>query len=385
MLKFNKKRFALSFFILSLFSSLAHAQVNFLTPSPLQASMGPANVSWSFEEPEDISDVQLIADRCRHSPSIVSPVLEPNNVGVYQHPVNVGSLPSWYYLLYKRGGIRYRSESQYINPQESNISSPTPPVIWYFRFDHDPASLEKVLQTGKITHVLIGAGQRDVIPYNHPNIVQAIDLAHDYNVKIIWSRHLYNRWGDKIITVRNLRKWRTYTDAIEQVKREAALVGAQLTALDTEIYGPTKMKQFYAKDVSPINLPRFRRAIILGKKRAGKVDFIYPAGSHMRPLRLSEYTKELGRHRIGESTYYDLPEKNCSVSYKYKIFGAFLNSSTENGANPTKPLFLPNILERTYLWQERYGAPRGVNGLFIYTSSPAQASAAAQAFVDYYQ
>ena len=92
-----------------------------------------------------------------------------------------------------------------------------------------------------------------------------------------------------------------------------------------------------------------------------------PTGSHGGPLHPDNLYPPLGRVRIAKSTYWDVPHKNCRISYPYDIFAAFVQPSTHNEENGLKPFFLPHqAVSRRYLWSQADGAPEVVNGLYLY-------------------
>ncbi|RME41605.1 MAG: hypothetical protein D6788_00885, partial [Planctomycetota bacterium] len=310
------------------------------------------------------ADVRLIRDCCGCEDYESEPLF-PDADGVYETTVEIPDDPSvWYQVEYTHGGIRYTSQSVYVNVP-AGPASPPPMVIWYHYPDHGRAILEDVLRSGMITHVMLVGADRVGRSYNEPGVLEAIDVCRQAGVKVIWSRHLWNNYTE-LQTLEDVFDPAFYIDALTQIVTEAEALGADFTAVDGETYDGSPLYQYFREDLSEEDFAAMQAALEAAAEVV-RVDFVYPAGSHFRPMRATNLYPILGGVRIAENTYFDMPNRNCRISYPYDVFGAFVSPLTERPSNPDAPYFLPQeILRRRYLWSAADGAPEGVNGLFLF-------------------
>lgn len=325
---------------------------------------GPAEVSWTFATGGQVSGVYLLLDCCSCA-DISTEILTPDTEGVYRATIDVPEdETAWYSVMYTAGGVQYRSQSIYVNTPPGSPAE-SPPVIWYQPREFDPAIIHEVIRSGVVTHVQLTGSDRDTFAFDAPATLEAIEICRSAGLKVIWNRHLWSNWGE-FETIEDTFDPDFYAAAIAQVRAEAAALGADLTSLDGECYSNSPLHEYLRSDLPPESFEAMGDAM-REAALAGRVDFVYPCGSHGRPAHPNNLYGLLARSRVAESTYYDLPHKNCRISYPFEIFGAFVQPTTERPAKGEAPYFLPHdVVERAYLWSQADGALESVNGLFLY-------------------
>jgi len=340
--------------------------VRFLTGPALNAAAGRHTISFSFAPDIAPSAVSVRRDCCQCQDQM-SGTLTPNANGVYSTTIDVASDRAvWYHVFYTHGGIQYMSQSKYVNPGVPQAGVAPAPVIWYHQCEFDANILRPVLATGEITHVMISGGDRGVPP--DANTLLAFQICRQNGVKTIWARHVWNNFGN-FQTVADTEDPAFYTAVVSQVVSEAATLGADFTGLDGEPYTGSPLDHYLDVDLTPEAFAAVGAAISQAAA-IRKVDFMYPTGTHGRPLRLNNLFQPLGHNRIATSTYWDVPHKNCRITYPFDIFSASIKPSTLRPEAGTSPFFLPHdIMERRYLWSAADGAENNVNGLFLYPGS----------------
>lgn len=343
------------------------ASVYFLSGPPLRANPGRYTVTFKFASGINPSAVTVRRDCCL-CPDTFSGTLTPNANGVYTTSVDVPSGQTiWYHVFFTHGGIQYMSQSKYVNPGSPRGGVPPAPVIWYHQSEFDANLLRGVLATGAVTHVMIGGGDRGV-PWNRANTLLAFQICRQNGVKTIWSRHIWNNFGD-FQTIEDTEDPAFYGRVVAQVIAEKALIGADYCALDGEPYTGSPLDHYLDLDLSPEAFAAVGAAIQQAAA-VQQVDFMYPTGTHGRPFRINNLYQPLGRTRIATSTYWDVPHKNCRITYPYDIFSANIQPTTLRPGAGISPFFLPHdIMERRFLWSAADGAENNVNGLFLYPGS----------------
>ncbi len=346
--------------------------VVFLSGPDGVAEPGPADVSWTFVNDVGESDVFLRQDCCGCR-DIDSAVLTADPNGVYRGTIDIppdGTI--WYSVLYTSQGVPYRSQSVYVNTARRPAPEDSPPVIWSHNRQHDPAILREVIRSGIATHVLIRGGDRVVQAFDDPGVMEAIAICRSAGLEVIWSRHLWNNFRE-FQTLEDVFDPAFYASAIAQVQAEGAALGADFTAMDCEAYRNAPLDDFLANILTPDDFEAMGAATTQAAG-GGQVDFVMPSGFHGRPMHANNLYQPLGRNRIAQSTYWDMPHKNCRISYPYDVFGAFIRPRTERPEMGLVPYFLPyDIVQRRYLWSQEDGAPGMVNGLLFYTDGEANA------------
>jgi len=324
---------------------------------------GTVEVSWRFVDGQARSNVVLQQDCC-NCRDIDSGPIAPDENGVYHGTVSVPSDGAiWYSVLYRSEGIDYRSQSIYVNPLPGVAGADPPPVIWSHHRDRDPAILYEVARSSVVTHVMIRGSDRVAHPFDDPIVLEEIDICRRAGLKVIWSRHLWNNWGD-FQTLEDTLDPSFYTMAVAQVRSEAAALGADFTAMDCEAYGNAPLDDYLGSDLPPDDFTAISAAIHEATAQ-GQVDFVLPSGSQGRPLHPNNLYPPLGRIRISKS-YWDAPSKNCRITYPYDVFGAYIQPTTERPDMGLFPYFLPqDVMQRRCLWSWAHGAPDTVNGLFL--------------------
>lgn len=327
---------------------------------------GEAEVTWMFWQGVQPSEVTLLLDCCECRDTEI-PADGPNNQGLYSATIEIpAGRTVWYSVFYSVNGVRYRSQSNYINPPSGNPPGPPAPVIWSFDRQYDPNILEDALSSGQITHVFLFGGDFVEQAFDDPEVLNAIRICREYGAQVIWSRQLWHNFHE-FQGMDEVFDPEFYIAAIEQVQGEATALGADYTALDCEAYSNVPLDDYLSNPIPPADYERMSQAITLAAAGA-HVDFVIPSGSHGAAYHPNNLYGLLGRTRIASSTYYDAPHKNCRITYEYEIFAAFVHLSTERPDNGLYPYFLiRNVLDRRYLWSASDGAPTNVNGLFLYT------------------
>ncbi len=340
--------------------------VRFLTGPNLRTSAGRYPISFEFAPGISPSAVSVRRDCCLCQDTL-SGTLTPNSSGVYSTNIDVPTGQTiWYHVMFTHAGQQYMSQSKYVNPAAPNLSAPPAPVIWYHQIEFDANILRPLLATGEITHVMIGGGDRGVPP--DTNTLLAFQICRQNGVKTIWSRHVWNNFGD-FQTVADTEDPNFYASVVAQVVSEAATLGADYTGLDGEPYTGSPLDHYLDVDLSPEAFAAVGAAVQTAAQQ-GKVDFMYPTGTHGRPMRVNNLYQPLGHSRIATSTYWDVPHKNCRITYPFDIFSASIQPTTLRPGAGTAPFFLPHdIMERRYLWSAADGAENNVNGLFLYPGS----------------
>ena len=341
----------------------------FLTGPEGDTPTGPAEVSWQFVGRDaGVQDVRLIVDCCDCWEE-AGAVLYPDDEGVYSATITVPPDETiWYSVFYTADGLDYRSQSVYVNVDDSGSSLEPAPVIWYHARPQPLSVLDEVARTGVVTHVMIGGSDRVVFAYDDPMVLAQVARCQQLGMQVIWSRHLWNNYTD-FETVDDTFDSAFYADVVATIQEEATVLGVPYTAVDCECYSGSPLFERLTNAVS-----REDFALMLAATEdageLGRVDYSYPCGNHGNDLHPLGAFGPLSRYDISESTYYDQPHKNCRITYPYQVFGAFIQPTTERDDNADAPYFLPyDVVLREYLWQESRGATPGVNGLFLYAGS----------------
>ncbi len=359
-------------------TEISGPRVEFLLLPPVSAAPGVYPVSWRFRGEVAPTQVAILQDCCR-CPDTIVPAFGPDATGVYRAAISISNPTTiWIQVSYVLAGVVFRSQSVYVNPPGPSTSVIPAPVIWYHHRRIDPLVLASAARSGLVTHVLINGADREVEPHNSQEILDAMAIARHAGLAVIWTRYLWHH-HDQLQSIEDAFLATTYADAVAQVRAEAAALGADYTALDCEAYSGSPLDAFLDADLTDEQLQGMRAAISQAAS-IGMVDFVFPAGTHGRPRTAQHLFKLLGGTGVAESTYFDLPSKNCRISYPYEIFGAFVAPHVERPLAGSAPFFLPNdILAKRFLWSAADGAPPGVNGLMLYPGIDDEATVAATA------
>jgi len=244
------------------------------------------------------------------------------------------------------------------DPNETASSSDSKPmIIWMHNAPvHKPAILEKALSSGIITHVWVLFLNPQDAPLPKLNKArQAIEVCKKHNVKVIWARTLWPSYEVKKFRRSDMSDPNYYKHFIDTIRAEAQILGADYTAVDTEPYALFPFKEIKKQPLKEKEYKSVRSAVRQAVSEKGQLDFVAPAGgaflNHIyHPLSL------LGKLRVAEHTYYDIPKKIKSKRRPYDIFGAFVNVMKYNEKHPRAPFFTPReILRRQDLWAHKKG------------------------------
>lgn len=238
-----------------------------------------------------------------------------------------------------------------------------PVIIWFHNLAvKKPSTLEKAISNGIVSHALMLFLHPLDAPLDHRAMVKvrrAVGVCRKYKTEVIWARTLWPTYKVEGIKKSVFFDPNYYAQAIRQIKAEASLIGVQLTAIDTEPYGYFPFKYEFRK---PWNVEDFNavvRAVSQAIRKENRVDFVFPSAVSTKK-RLYNALAELGKLKIAEHTYYDIPAIIKDKKIPYDIMGVYLNVTKHNDKHPTAPYFTPReILERQDLWAHK-------KGLFIY-------------------
>ena len=339
--------------------------VHFLSGPEGDMAPGGYTVQWRFESVLTPSNVVLQRDCCRCNEVDTAPIVADAD-GVYEAMLTISDEGTvWYQVLYTIGGREFVSQAVYVNAGVDVATSEPPEVIWYYYLDHGLDLLGEVLATGVVTHVMLSGNDRETQPIDTPEVLDAVALCRQFGVAVIWSRHLWNN-DQNLESIEDVFDPEFYIEVLSLINAEAEWLGADFSAMDGETYRGSPLYATFRPDFSPDDFEAMKEALDIAAETV-RVDFVYPAGSHYRPLRANNLYPILARRSISESTYYDMPARNCQITHAYNIFGAFVARDTERLVAGYAPYFLPHdIVGRRYLWSASDGAPDGVNGLFLF-------------------
>ena|GEM_PF-2015302 len=238
-----------------------------------------------------------------------------------------------------------------------------PPVIWFHSAgSNPPESLDVALSSGLVTHVLLLSMHRADLDQEHPRVVNAVETIQQSGVKLIWGRCLWPYYEHMNISFEAALNSDYYSEEIEHLRAEAAVVGADAVALDLEPYGTSPMKPYLKGDYefSDDQVVLLQAAVQDTVIGTGTVDYVFPAGS-WDPRHPYSVLSSLGRIQISEHTYYNNEAFINLIPYEYDIFGAHLNTVREHPEWPTHPYFLvEDLFMQSDLWSE-------TDGLFLYS------------------
>jgi len=240
-----------------------------------------------------------------------------------------------------------------------------PIIIWFYTAAADkPEVLKIVLSSGLVNHVMV--------KYMHPadadwrkkkEVVEAIEMVKESEAKLIWCRNAWPYYNVQDAQLSDFFDPNYYIRQITNLQREAVQIGADYVALDTESYAYAPVGRYLkGRDRILLNKHQWKEleeAISTAVEKAGKVDFILPAGS-VNKTKPDGVLARLGKMRIAEDTYWSNEERQKRITYPYEIFGAYLNTVREDENRPGYWHFLvPEIFEKSELWSKK-------QGLFLY-------------------
>lgn len=239
-------------------------------------------------------------------------------------------------------------------------------IIWYYSSSEDPDYLQNIIDSGLVTHIMISDMNRDLMDESDyenrtKNVLKAIEMIKESDVKIIWSRWLWPYYDT--LDFETLFNSSYYAQEIRILRSEAEEKGIDFVALDIEPYGDSKFKsylKFYNETLTSEQLTDLENAVQTAVSIEGKVDFIYPAGGLSVSHPYSNLSK-LGSLRIAENTYYDKLTYQ-SIRYPYEIFGVHISDQPGN-YTPGNPFYtVETLFNKSYRWENK-------TGLFLYAGS----------------
>ncbi len=244
-----------------------------------------------------------------------------------------------------------------------------PMILWYHTIYRDSLeSLDTALSSGLVTHVMLKRLHRydcDIERYSRyeHKLPKSIEKCRKYNVDVILARNFWPSWRIDNSSTDDLYDADYYIQEIERLRAEAKHFGVRYTALDTEAYGDSPLKQITRKrNYDDRDLENLEQVIQDVLDEIGQIDFITPAGSNLVDHPYNIMAK-LARYRICQHTYYDNISWIENVRYPYEIFGAYINTDKKNPNRDDLPYFLiDEIFDQAHLWL-------GKDGLFLYFHS----------------
>ena len=260
--------------------------------------------------------------------------------------------------LYSDGKTAENRDTQSLS-SSAEIVATKPMIVWFHNIaTTKPKVLEKAISNGIVSHVLLLYLHPLDAPLKGPALVkvrEAVEVCKKYKTKIIWCRTLWPTYKVEDIRKDSFFSPNYYITAIEQVKLEAKNIEADFTAIDTEPYGYFPFKSEFRKAWSDKDFNAVVQAIKEATAKEGQVDFVLPSYG---PFKNHIYNAlvELGKWKIAEHTYFDIPAKIKDKKRPYDVLGAYVNISKKNVKVPSAPFFTPEeILQRQELWARKKG------------------------------
>lgn len=236
-------------------------------------------------------------------------------------------------------------------------SPESPMIIWFHNAAVvKPYILEKALSSGVITHVIIAYLNPDDAPLqNQKKVMDAISVCRSNNAKIIWCRALWPIYNVEGWTETRLTDPNYYKSIIQTIFSEAKILGAEYTAIDIEPYGHFPYIEMFWKPLGKEKFKAMQDAVKIATDDVGKFDFVLPVGGAFK-YQMYDAIIGIGKYRIAEHTYFDIPAKLRDKKRPYDVLGAYISVRKENAAYPEAPYFTAQeILERQKLWSSKKG------------------------------
>lgn len=234
-----------------------------------------------------------------------------------------------------------------------------PVVIWFHSVSSNSLeSLQQALSSQLINHVLMLYMHRNDADWQTSEKAQAaIELVKASKAKLIWCRDLWPYYKIKDGQAEDLFDPNYYVNEVKHLRAEAAAIGADLVALDTEPYGDSPLKK-YLKNKQAYTAGNFRNlttTIESALQRLKKVDYILPAGSTAR-LHPYNLLSQLGVNRISETTYYNRSDRVARIKYPYEIYGVYVRPYRRNPDHSLLPFYLvTDVFEQSQIWSHKKG------------------------------
>jgi hypothetical protein len=232
-----------------------------------------------------------------------------------------------------------------------------PMIIWMHNCPvHDSQTLELALSSGVITHVwMLYLNPADAPLEKLDKARRDIAICRKHNVKVIWCRTLWPSYEVKFFEKRLMFDPNYYCKFIDTMRTEVSILGADFTAVDTEPYTFFPFLEIREKPLSKEEFDNIKSAVERAVKKKGQLDFLSPSCGYF-PLHIYDAVKELGKLKVAEHTYYNIPKKIKNPEFTYDIFGAYVNVTTYNENHPSAPFFtIQEILSRQDLWFAKKG------------------------------
>jgi hypothetical protein len=233
-----------------------------------------------------------------------------------------------------------------------------PMIIWFHNAaSTDADTLIKVVKSGIVSDVIIAYFN----PYDDSfgkfkGVRDAVKICKDNNVSVIWCRGLWPSYDVNWFKEELLYDHNYYENMIDTIRKEAVALGAEKTAIDTEayVYFPFK-KQLMGKPLEKDMFDKMLNAVNEAVKVKGQLDFVLPTFSSQQYSCYNTLVN-LGKYKIAEHTYYNVPSPPRDKKIPYDIFGAYVSVTPQNEKYPDAPYFtIRQILERQDLWSDKKG------------------------------
>jgi hypothetical protein len=245
---------------------------------------------------------------------------------------------------------------------DSSSSSPIkmpskPTIIWMHNCPvHDSNTLDLAISSGVITHVwMLYLHPADAPLAKLDKARRDIAICRKRGVKVIWARTLWPNYEVKYFEKRFMSDPNYYRKFIDTMRTEASILGADFTAVDTEPYASFPFLEVRGKPLSKEEFAAIKNAVEQAIKEKGQLDFLAPSCGYF-PFHIYDAVKELGKLKVAEHTYYNIPNKINNPNFPYDIFGAYVNVTAYNKDHPSAPFFTAQeILSRQDLWATKKG------------------------------
>lgn len=232
-----------------------------------------------------------------------------------------------------------------------------PVVIWFHNVPtFSLKSLDIVTKSGVIDYVLLLYLHPLDTPLPNKKVDMAIEICRKNRVPFIWCRTLWPTYKNiNLLQEKKLYEPKQYINILNQIKLEASVLGAAYSAIDTEIYAEIPLKHYYKQRLNGELYEKISAAVQTAIAETAPVDYVLPSMGYYK-MHIYDVLVNLGKLKIAEHTYYDIPSKLADNRLPHDVFGAFLNITKKNKKHPTAQFFtVEEVFVRSNLWKNKHG------------------------------
>ncbi|MHC4122471.1 MAG: hypothetical protein ACYSSI_02770, partial [Planctomycetota bacterium] len=238
---------------------------------------------------------------------------------------------------------------------EANVSRPV--VIWFHNVPtFSLASLDTATKSGVVDYVLLLHLHPLDAPLPDEKADRAIEICRKNNVPFIWCRTLWPTYKNAdLLQEKDLYQPENYINILNRIKFEASVLGTAYSAVDTEVYGNNPLRRYYKQKLPGELYEKISAAIQKTMEQTAPVDYVLPSMGYYE-MHIYDILANLGRLKIAEHTYYDIPSKLADNRLPHDVFGAFLSITKKNKKHPKAQFFtVEEVFERSSLWKDKHG------------------------------